>query len=89
MPLAGESEYQPLTVLAAACAASGQYQDAIAWQEKAIQLASQDREANDLFVPNMKETGAVPRQTLSEQTLVEPLVARQQGAAALPTVVIW
>jgi tetratricopeptide (TPR) repeat protein len=54
--LAGESEYQPLTTLAAAHAESGHYLDAIACQEKAIRLASQDREANDLFVPNMKET---------------------------------
>jgi tetratricopeptide (TPR) repeat protein len=57
--LAGESQYQPLATLAAAWAASGQYQDAVVCQEKAIRLASQNREANDLFVPNMKKALAL------------------------------
>jgi tetratricopeptide (TPR) repeat protein len=54
--LAGDSDYQPVGTLAAACAESGRFLDAIAYQEKAIRLASEDAEARMLWVPNMKAT---------------------------------
>jgi tetratricopeptide (TPR) repeat protein len=54
--LDGGVEYGSLTTLAAAYAELGHYLNAIACQEKAIELASHDREANDLWGPKLKET---------------------------------
>jgi tetratricopeptide (TPR) repeat protein len=53
--LAEESNCWPLNTLAAAYAESSRYADAIAFQERAVHLASQDREASDFFVTRMKE----------------------------------